>query len=72
LEFKHLNDARKLVRTFFVPVNLIGHPHFGHLIGDLLATPWQEYATARRWASPASVFSSRPYGVVVSLDALAV
>jgi hypothetical protein len=25
----------------------------GHFIEDLLASPWQEYATARGWASPA-------------------
>jgi hypothetical protein len=52
----HVNDARNLVRTFFVPASLIGHPHFGHFIGDLLASPWQEYATGRRSASLALGF----------------
>ncbi len=72
LGIQHLNVARKLVRTFFVPVSLMGHPHFGHFIGDLLASPWQEYATARGWAPLTSGFRSRPYGVVVSLGLLAV
>jgi hypothetical protein len=51
LGFKHVNDARNLVRILFVPVSLMGHPHFGHFIGDLLASPWQEYATAGRGLS---------------------
>jgi hypothetical protein len=62
LEFKHLNDARKIVIIFFVPASLIGQPQFGHFIGGLLASSWLEYATASRWASVPSV----------SLDPLAV
>jgi len=72
LGFKQVNDARNLVWTFFVPVRMIGHPHFGHFIEDLLASPWQEYAIAPAWASRPSGFRSRPCRVVVSLDPLAV
>jgi hypothetical protein len=64
LEFKHLNDARKTVRTFFVSVSVIGQPHFGHFIEDLLASPWPEYATATRWGSLGSGFNLMSDGIV--------
>jgi len=59
VEFKHVNDARKAVRTFFVLISLIGQPQFGHFIEDRPVSPWPEYATGRRRASLGSVSLER-------------